>query len=281
MTMTDPATTRVLTWWSILSVIGVFNLAVWIVLTIRWRRRRAAGDDELPAGRKWQVLFSGLFVAGCAFRSFLPRVEAQRFCLLDSWWSNATLGRSVATVAELAFVAQWAWLLREWCETARAPVGVRASRLLVPLITLAEIFSWYTTLTTNFIGSVLEESLWALTGAAVLVTLGSLWLRYHGPRQRFMGVALVLNAIYVLFMCTVDVPMYLRRWREDEAAGRRYLTVGEGWRDASSRWIVTRRWADWREEVPWMSLYFSAGAWLSLSLARAPRFAGRDDEDRS
>jgi hypothetical protein len=71
-------------------------------------------------------------------------------------------------------------------------------------------------------------------------------------------------------MCTVDVPMYALRWRRDEARNARYLTVAEGVADAWQRRIVTRRWEHWREEIPWMSLYFSAGVWISIALMRAP-----------
>ena len=41
--------------------------------------------------------------------------------------------------------------------------------------------------------------------------------------------------------------------------------------------MVTRRWEDWREEIPWMSLYFSAAVWLSIALVRAPPLA-REEE---
>jgi len=75
-------------------------------------------------------------------------------------------------------------------------------------------------------------------------------------------------------MCLVDVPMYRRRWRADQALGKHYLSLAEGWRDASTRRVVTRAWSDWRDEMPWMSLYFTAGVWISLALVRSP--PGRD-----
>ena len=40
----------------------------------------------------------------------------------------------------------------------------------------------------------------------------------------------------------------------------------EGLRDVSTRWTVTHDLAAWREEILWMSLYFSAGVWASLAL---------------
>ena len=272
MTMTDHDSSRVMAWWVTLSAISVANILAWLVLAAGLRHRKAPRSFGRRPTRGWQALFSALFVLGCAFRSFLPRVEALRTCLHESWLSSATLGRSVATVAELSFVIQWTLVMKQWSWAAGTNAGMRISRLFIPLIAVAELCSWYTTLTTNYLGSVFEESLWAATSALVTAILALLWLRAGDSKQRFVGTMLVLNAAYVLFMITVDVPMYLRRWKEDEAVGKPYLSVSDGWHDAWNRRIVTRRWKDWREEIPWMSLYFSAGVWMSLGLMRAPRF---------
>jgi hypothetical protein len=40
----------------------------------------------------------------------------------------------------------------------------------------------------------------------------------------------------------------------------------EGLRDASTRWVVTHDFAHWKDEIAWMSLYFSVGVWASLAL---------------
>ena len=40
----------------------------------------------------------------------------------------------------------------------------------------------------------------------------------------------------------------------------------EGLRDVRTRWIVTHDIAEWREEIAWMSLYFSLAVWSSLAL---------------
>ena len=78
-------------------------------------------------------------------------------------------------------------------------------------------------------------------------------------------------------MCTTEVPMYVSRYRADRAAGRPTLSLSDGLRDCWQRRVVTYRWDDWNEEIPWMSLYFSTGVWVSLSLVRAPDF----ESDRS
>jgi hypothetical protein len=60
--------------------------------------------------------------------------------------------------------------------------------------------------------------------------------------------------------------MYLGRWRTVVAEGSRLLRPLEGLRDVSTRWVVTRDLAEWKDEIAWMSLYFSTAVWASLAL---------------
>jgi hypothetical protein len=64
----------------------------------------------------------------------------------------------------------------------------------------------------------------------------------------------------------VDIPLYITRWRIGKRSGLRYLRVVEGLKDAVVRRRVTKTSDDWRDEVLWMSLYFSAAVWVSLGL---------------
>ena len=79
-------------------------------------------------------------------------------------------------------------------------------------------------------------------------------------------VTIVGIAFYLAFLMTVDVPMYLNRWRADVADGNPLLHPLEGLRDVRTRWIVTHDLAEWKEEMAWMSLYFSLAVWSSLAL---------------
>jgi hypothetical protein len=278
--------TGVMVWWKTLGCIGVINLCLWAIVAAGANARVSGAAGASVVGgrhraRRWQLLLSGLFVFGCAFRSMFPRAEAQRICLYNSWISAAVIGRSVATVAELAFVAQWTLWLREYARAAKSRFAAALSLFPLPLIAAAELFSWYTALTTNFIGSVVEESLWAVTSTLVTLGFAALWRRYRGVQRRFIAASIALNAAYFVFMCTVDVPMYWSRWRTDQANGRQYLSCSDGWRDATYRRVVTGRWDDWRDEMPWMSLYFSAGVWMSIGLVRAPRPADQSAAARA
>jgi hypothetical protein len=87
-------------------------------------------------------------------------------------------------------------------------------------------------------------------------------------------LAIVGTAGYLAFLMAVDVPMYLKRWRANLANGSRLLSPLEGLRDASTRWVVTYDIAAWKDEIPWMSLYFSAAVWSSLALCVFYAFMG-------
>jgi hypothetical protein len=60
--------------------------------------------------------------------------------------------------------------------------------------------------------------------------------------------------------------MYLGRWRTEVGDGSRLLGPLEGFRDVCTRWVVNHDLAEWKDEIAWMSLYFSAAVWASLAL---------------
>jgi hypothetical protein len=266
--------TGVVVWWAALSLAAIVNVGLWSRAVAALRKEVAAGRD--PGPRRFHVWLSAGFVFGCAFRSFVPRADVQRICLIDSWIASVMVGRAVATVAELCFMGQCALYLFELAQEAGVAYAVVLSRLIVPLIAIAECCSWYAVLTTNYLGNALEESLWTLSAA--LLVAGILGVRARRPQLgRFLSRAIVVGLGYVVFMCTVDVPMYVSRYRADQAAAKAYLGVREGLRDVALRWVVTHRWEDWHEEMAWMALYFSVAVWMSIALMRAPR-PRRDDE---
>jgi hypothetical protein len=276
----DPSTHGVAIWTTFLAVTGVFNICLWLFMAARLARSKSALGPRLHAVRRRQLLLSLLFVLGCAFRSFIPRADVQRICFHDAWFASVAVGRSVATVAELAFIGQWAFLLYEAARASGRPTVTFISRLLVPLIAVAELFSWYAVLTTNYFGNVLEESTWTVVSALVLASFAMLWFGFDRRRRSFLEISFFLLSAYLIFMCTTEVPMYISRYRADRAAGRTAtLTLADGLQDCWQRRVVTHRWDDWRDEIPWMSLYFSTGVWVSLSLVRAPDFESSRDQN--
>jgi hypothetical protein len=205
-------------------------------------------------------------VLGCAFRSVLPRADVQRICLFDTWFSSVLVGRSVATIAELCFAVQWALVLRELARVTHSDTARNVAKAIVPLIVVAECCSWYAVISTNFLGNVLENSLWTVAFLLIAIALMRLYFSFRGIAQAAIGAMAAGVAAYVVFMLTVDVPMYFARWQTELADGTQFLGLIAGLHDLATRWTVTHDIARWRDEIPWMSLYFSVAVWTSLLL---------------
>lgn len=255
----------VATWWALLTAVAVLNIAAWTF---------AADSVRNQPARRVQLVLSALYVFGCAFRSFLPVFDIPRLCLVDSWASSVLVGRSVATLAELAFAAQWAVFLR--ASASGSEFVRKVSLSIVPLIVIAEICSWYAVLTTANLGHVIENSLWGFCAALIVASIAAMAVRSPASRRPLLAVWFAAGTAYVAYMFIVDVPMYWSRWIADEAQGREYLSLAQGFIDASRCKLVSFRWEDWRSEVTWMTVYFSVGVWVSISLifAAVPRQRG-------
>ena len=257
-------------WWGFLLAVSSANIALWLVLHRHIRTRRySTFQVEL------MVLLCAAYVFGCAFRSILPRADVQRICLFDTWLSSVMVGRSVATVAEVCFVIQWAIILRLLANLAKSDTVRNISNAIVPLIVVAEISSWYAVITTSYLGNTIENSIWTVTFLLIAAALVRLLYAFRGILQVAIAVAMVGVVGYLVFLIAIDVPMYFERWQADLANGKQLLSVFAGLHDVSTRWFVTHDFAQWKDEIAWMSLYFSAAVWSSLALCAFGLIADR------
>jgi hypothetical protein len=263
-------TAGVFIWWMLLCALSAFNIVAWTLSARSLQRRR----ETLPAREyslsKALLYLSALYVLGCAYRSVFPVFDVHRIVLVNSIFSSVAIGRSVATIAELSFVAQWALLLRESARSTGSLVGKITAQALVPLIAIAECCSWYSVLTTSNLGHTAEESIWALAAAALAASLFVMWQRCLPKQRTLLAAGCIAAGAYVGYMVFVDVPMYAARWVAEGVSGQHYLSLADGLKDVTTRWTVSYRWQDWRSEVVWMALYFSVCVWISISLVHAP-----------
>jgi len=159
-------------WWQLICAVSAGNVLLWIVAAwwLAWE-----SDDY----RSKQLALSGLFVAACAFRSLLPRVDLERMCLWDGPLSSVIVGRTVATIAELCFAWQCALLLFKVSALTGSSAIEALGHAVMPIIVVAELACWFAVATLNHIWHAVEELLWSimvgLVGAG-LVTL----LETHG-----------------------------------------------------------------------------------------------------
>src|ERR1700688_1808767 len=185
-------------WWEFLLVVSAANVAALLRLHAHFRRA------DRPAGTFIEPLFllCAVYVLGCAFRSVLPRADVQRICLFDTWLSSVMVGRPIATVAELFFAAQCEIMLYTLGRVANSDTAKNIAKAIVPIIVVAEMFSWSAVITTNFLGNVLENSLWTITFLLVGIALSRLVPRFRGPAQFAIPADAPGIAAYVVFLAT-------------------------------------------------------------------------------
>jgi|ERR1700704_237276 hypothetical protein len=252
-------------WWCFLLIVSTTNIALWFLLHRRFRQWAPHARSGMLRV-EILVLLCAAYVFGCAFRSVLPRADVQRISLFDTWLSSVFVGRSVATVAEICFVLQWAIVLHQLANMAKADTARNIAKAIVPLILLAEVCSWYAVITTNYFGNTLENSLWAVTFVLIAAALLRLMNDFRGAVRVALGFVVAGITGYLLFLVMVDVPMYFDRWQADKATGKELFGALAGLHDLSTRWTVTHDIAQWKDEIAWMSLYFSVAVWSSLAL---------------
>jgi len=255
-------------WWAFLTLASSANIALWFVLYWEFNGQAIKSANSAPSVQL-MVFLSAAYVFGCAFRSVLPRADVQRICLFDTWLSSVVVGRSVATVAEMCFAMQWAIALYQLANIAAVGTTLYVAWAIVPMILVAQCCSWYGVLTTNCLANAVENSIWAVAFLLVGIGLCLLLPEYDGSLRLGLIVAIIGITGYLAFLVAVDVPMYLNRWRLGRAVGHSTFSPLEGLRDARTRWIVTHDFAQWRGEIAWMSLYFTAAVWASLALCFA------------
>ncbi len=270
-------TSTVEIWWLTISVIAALNIGMFAFSAILLARHKTTLSPENYQTRRILLWLAGAYTLGCAFRSFLPRIDLERIALVDSWLSSMLIGRTVATIAEICFIVQCAILLREAGRAVNDRFSLQISQVLIPMIVIAEICSWYAVLSTHYLGSVIEESLWTIAGLLLVISFVSLWRYVTGYLRHFIAAMTIFAIGYVLFMVTIDVPLYWSRWQMDTAAGIDYLHLKQGFIDITRNYSVSFDWEVWRQEIPWMTLYFTVAVWVSIYLPHAPSFTRTPD----
>jgi hypothetical protein len=272
----DAATSRAVVWWhALLCAIAALNVVVWSLSAIAVTHAQAANHAAAGVASHIQLLLSAAYVFGCAFRSVLPVYDIPRVVLVDSRLSSVMIGRSIATVAELCFAAQWALILHHMALLTDSLPVQTVSLLIVPLIVFAEGCSWYAVLTTAQRAHALENSIWGVSAALVVASL--LIVEPHRVAGLYLPMVgwCVGGAAYVAYIFIFDVPAYWSRWLADQSNGHHDLSISQGVIDAWRRRIVSYRWESWKNEMLWMSLYFTLGVWSSVSLVYASIILGR------
>ena len=229
----------------------------------------SSAHEPIHPYTSWHLLLSGIYATACAC-SFWPRIDLERYAIVDHWLSSMVLGRSAATIAEVSFAIQMKLFIDELYSHAGGGLLQEHTWLIVASLSAAQLFCWSSVISLNHVGHFIEESLWGLTFAFITAAIVTSIPALEGAWLSIAWVGAVSTAIYVLYMFFVDVPMYYRRMKTWEHSPQ-LSGLSEKFKDAWSRRVVTRSWTIWRTEAMWLTGYFACAVWLSMSLIFLPR----------
>ena len=150
---------KTLLWWKTLSAIAIFNISLWLMANYYLHRQ----VGELSQYTSWHLSLSGVYVTACAFRSFWPRIDLERYVIVDHWISSVVLGRSAATLAEISFAIQMKLFIDELYTHSQGGFLQGYTWIIVFTLSLAQLFCWLSVISLNHLGHFIEESLWGLT----------------------------------------------------------------------------------------------------------------------
>jgi len=245
-------------WWKFLCFTAVINILVWLVAI--WMH------SDMQSFSYAQPILSGIYVMICAFRSFYPRIDLERYCLIDTPLSSVVLGRSFATIAEICFSIQCALLIYDLGILLESTTIIYIAYTIVPIIVIAQACCWYATLTLKHIWHAMEEFAWVVMVLLAAICFMTGFAMLDGVYKVLMGIGLLscLGSAYIMLF--IDIPMYFSRNKDGSKSGTKYLSCEEGMRDALNRRVQTNDWKVWRKEALWITPYFTFGVWLSIGM---------------
>ena len=243
-------------WWHLMCCGTYFN--VMLLSTIS-----PTTNDE-----KKQKYLSSLFLLSTSIRSLFPRIDVERICYFDTFISTTIVGRTLATVGEVAFSLQISLamlrLMKELDVRSFVPY------VITPAITVAQVLCWCGVLTTNQLFHCFEESIWTIF-MFLLIPLTFRLMRKTECNKvyyKLMG-CMTLLTIYVIYMAFIDVPMYYKRYIHNEKQNVSYLSLKEGIADSTSCKVVTQSYYVWKEDSIWMIGYFIFCSLISIGLIKS------------
>jgi len=251
-------------WNNILIFFSTLQLFALLVVGMQQRPQRKA---EGLWSKRW--FLSLLFTINCTVRATMPRQDTDRVCFYDHFMSTVIVGRTLANIGELSFAALLCLALYRVNPT---PFRSSCCRIGWAMNVVAQTCCWFSILTHDMRGHVVEESIWLLSGVALFVAVSS---DFYSPGYRqlpadaklFLKASLLAAPPYIAFMALVDVPMYYQRYYEIPSS--KLTTAGEGLQEILRCLRVTKDDSLWMEEMPWMTGYFTAAVWVAIWLARA------------
>ena len=279
----------VLGWWTFLIVVSIFNIAF---ITNYYF------THSLNNKQTFVFILAFIFAIVCAIRTISPTKYTEKTCFLKTKIFTPFIIRTLATIAELAYIILCVYVFIHIIKLIQQYSNKKLGHIkpyvyaVIPIIVLAEIFSWSGSITEYQPWNISEEVMWLV---ATLIFIGlSLYIlsiikNIKSPKIKsvynFFTITIPIATVFAGFLAIVDIPMYVNRWKEDKKLDvkpikietikdfvldfkeKHRLDYDKKFNDLQQCRKVDQSFDEWKQEIPWLTGYFTIGVWSSFALA--------------
>ena len=115
-----------------------------------------------------------------------------------------------------------------------------------------------------------ESMLWAAGFSWMAGLLAIIALDSSGWVHALAIFGILCSTAFVIYVLSVDAPMYWRRYQHGRSRGLTYMRLDHGARDAWRRRVRSGSWSAWKADALWLTPYFSVGVWISIAIVLVP-----------
>ena len=257
-------------WNKIMFKISIFNIIIWFIVLIHNLKNKNIlfiNNNDLFWDKIWKIrlILSFIYVVVCAIRSIYPIQYEKRTCLHKHLLSSPLMGRTIACIAELSFVA----LI---CSMFVQIIPHKKTHSIATIFFISNIFAQlsctYGIITKNQMFHVIEESIWTLSAIFLLFIIINIINNHsdiYNESKNIFSFAMIILIFYIIFMMYIDIPMYYNRIKNKQSSS--YITFLYNIKEIIKCNNINDSNDIWMSEIPWQSLCFSVAVWICILIA--------------
>ena len=240
-------------WWLSLTIISLINI---YVILLQYKN----------SNNKKLFILAFIYVIVNAYRAIWPRIDIERICFFDTKLSTPLIGRFFATIAELCYIKLFIIVLKKIIiKTKYYNYYNVILNIVFICIVIAEILSWCGCLSKYQLFNAFEEILWALSAfIIIIICIFSHKDIKNNKYKNYLLIIAIFCIIYFIFMIFIDIPMYIKR--NKKIIINKKDSLKDQIKDMNKCYKITKNYNIWKEEIPWLSGYFSFGSWSAILL---------------
>lgn len=256
-------------WLNVLKGVTIFNVSVICIYIVLFH-------NSISKVQSFYFILVAIYVIVCGIRSLWPRLDTKCICVFDNKISSPLIGRSLATIAEMAFIILLVLITNTILTIIQKSFGssplMEALKILnimiIPTIFIAQMTCWYGITTKDYFWEIIEGALWTYAIIVIFVIYLYLYIKTLGKninnnKLKFilpvLPLAVIVSGLHIVFMLINYMPLMFK----NNLIYKKHKSFWKGLSELSCS-KISKKYKDWKNDIPWLTGYFSISVWASI-----------------